>query len=1849
MFRIHHFLQAFLLVFSLITNLIPNAYAQTTSDQCFDFDAFETNVTLANIRQDGVRIIPFIPGRGLVLDNQENYQGFNVQFGQGSYLYTFAPVKIQSININDRFDIVEFDYINLSGPVIIAFNGGDTTHIDLNEPFTRLPGGHEITIDSTQTLVGTVGFNTGHMTITGPSFYSVSVGFGGESAIDNLCYGGLANTCHIHTVTAEATPCTADDLYFVDVDAVYFGTSDSVNIQGNGIDYGFFAYEDLPVRLGPFTANSGGLLEFILIDMIDSDCIGATEIPTIGCGCSIQDVVTTASECDNDNQYTVNIDFNHANTAGDNFMIIGGGIFYGMFPYSSLPVELGPFPESGLDMEFNIFDATDPSCIGFARLEAVECTPDCSVTDIELDFIGCSDRIQVANLNFNFSNPPSDSVFFVYDSRGIPIVEGSLKRLPWSWINIFDYDSDHIETITICLDDDRNCCTEYEFDVPQCDFPCFFVEYHAEPVCISDSTFFIQVSVQNNYQPSIDSGFLVVVNDFYYGPYPYGQTIISEAEVGFFLTGQEEEYEVRIIDAMNPLCDVTVTFDDPECSETCRIQDIVAQPYNCDRNGQFQVELSFDYANTNDSFKLFINTQLGGDYSYEDLPITIGPFDGDGTTSYTFSVYDILPSNRLDFGCAGRVTVDPISCQGGFCSIEDLRVRPGACTSDSTYQLHIDFDYAYTPSDSFSIIDLNTNELLYIASVNQLPLTIQNYPDNGAPQDAFLICFNFPFCCESVGWSVPDCSREECEITNLIVTPRLCNSDSTILAMLSFDVENNLSDSFFLYSNNVLVGRYRYIPTFRNLIHDFPASDTTVYNVRVCMDTRPPECCAEYTFEYEGCADFNECAIDSIEAIVGRCNPDSTFSLTLDLSYSGDGTDSVGVAGSFYYEKFAAQDFPLTIDNYFARPNQMEYMIVCRTNNFYCCDTVVFNTPTCPGGGGQCNLFNMVAQPRQCDSNGLFLVDLGFQYTNTSDSFNLRGNGNDYGWYSYTDLPIVLGPFRADGRTIYEFVASDGEDPTCSVENIILPFDCIDLVCDIQNIQVDVGDCTSDSTFAITVDFDYTGGRSDTIEISNTDNIFTEYFISSGFPVTINNYVFNGQQSSFLTICNFHDRSCCDTIEVSAPDCLFNDRCNIYDMVVEPSDCDSNGMFLVDINFAYQNVSDSFNLRGNGNDYGWYSYTNLPVTLGPLNGDGLTFYEFIVMDDGNPDCTEEFVLGDFNCDSLLTCEIRDLDIQIGDCTSDSTYSITIDFTAVNPYTNFFEVFDGNDNFLEIHPLSSLPLTIDFPATGDTIDILNVCISDRRDCCIQGFLSAPDCINDDCQIRDLEAYPVDCNGDGSFSLIIDLEVWNPASDSFTINSIAGFVGTYAYDDLPLFLPDYVSGNDSIEVLIAADLSDTICEAQIVFEPLVCFDCSIENMTTAIIDCEDQQFYVELDFDYRNVGTIGFQVFGNGQRYGSYNYDELPIQLGPFDSNSSNRTLEFTAFDLVNFDCRAEVTIDVPECPDGEDTEVWPGDANFDNIANHFDLLHIGMAFGESGPNRGIQSSTWSAFNGDDWFASFRSGLNFKHSDCNGDGIIDEKDINVIDANYRQTHGPVAAFDWPQGNEEDPPIRVDLETASPRSGQSFRAPIVLGTERNQVEDIYGLAFTLQFASGSTLPLNTRITVGDSWLGQKDETLVSINRAFASEGIIEMAITRIDQQNVSGHGEIASFIGIIDNISGRADLEVDILDVKAINKFETPVLLYNHSSKIDIITNVNIPDNFEMLRVYPNPTNSLLHIHDLGQAGMNRIRIFNSLGQLVKEIYTKEEMERIDVSEWSSGIYFAEVQFDVRVMTKKFKVSK
>jgi len=381
-----------------------------------------------------------------------------------------------------------------------------------------------------------------------------------------------------------------------------------------------------------------------------------------------------------------------------------------------------------------------------------------------------------------------------------------------------------------------------------------------------------------------------------------------------------------------------------------------------------------------------------------------------------------------------------------------------------------------------------------------------------------------------------------------------------------------------------------------------------------------------------------------------------------------------------------------------------------------------------------CVINELVAEAQPC-VNSMFMVVIDFdtEYPDTNQ-FGVVGNATDYGFFFYGDLPITIGPLDGDGETEWEFIVYDLDDPDCQATVVLGIITC----CEIFDVVVDPQECENMETFSAIVNFNSTNTGGVGFDVFDGDENFLGFFSYDDLPVTVTGIPSSGIGEDVIIICDNDDENCCTTIEFEGPDCDPT-NCEIYSVDVVASDC-ANGEFFVTLGFSFENVGPLFSVHGNGNDYGDFSYDSLPITIGPLVGDGETVYEFVVIDSQTDGCEDFAVLISPDCPEA--CGFNDVIIDPLECQGDTSYNVVIDFIPVSTSDNGFLVYANGEELGEFL-YENLPITIqNFPASGDFFDELTICDIVDTSCCETYEFQALLC--GDCIIYNLVVETTECD-------------------------------------------------------------------------------------------------------------------------------------------------------------------------------------------------------------------------------------------------------------------------------------------------------------------------------------------------------------------------------------------------------------------------------------------------------------------------------------------------------------------------
>lgn len=375
------------------------------------------------------------------------------------------------------------------------------------------------------------------------------------------------------------------------------------------------------------------------------------------------------------------------------------------------------------------------------------------------------------------------------------------------------------------------------------------------------------------------------------------------------------------------------------------------------------------------------------------------------------------------------------------------------------------------------------------------------------------------------------------------------------------------------------------------------------------------------------------------------------------------------------------------------------------------------------------------------------------------------------------------------------------------------------------------------------------------------------------------------------------------------------------------------------------------------------------------------------------------------------------------------------------------------------------------------------------------------------------------------------------------------------------------------------------------------------------------------------------------------EEKPWQL----RGTSYGIEDFIAVDSIITDFLFDYTCKIANCP----TQcVWPGDADYDGLADNNDLLNIGLAYGATGPVRPNATLNWEPQAMQNWSDSIGD-ANYKHIDCNGDGAINADDTLAILLNFNLEHPRSGEDEW---RAENPVLRASIVQDTITNNDSLIVNLLLGDALNPATDVYGLAFTVNYDPLTVDTALTRITFGDSWLGNASDK-ISISKDVTDIGQIKCGITRIDHASRSGSGSIGTAIFVIttDNINGK-DLayytnHIWISDITAIDE-EGNILDINagrDSATIAYeITGINDIAWADKISMYPNPASNILNINS-PQVMVNTVAITNLLGEQLMLTNVRANKASINTETLQPGIYFTTVSTAKGNMTKKVAITK
>jgi hypothetical protein len=389
-------------------------------------------------------------------------------------------------------------------------------------------------------------------------------------------------------------------------------------------------------------------------------------------------------------------------------------------------------------------------------------------------------------------------------------------------------------------------------------------------------------------------------------------------------------------------------------------------------------------------------------------------------------------------------------------------------------------------------------------------------------------------------------------------------------------------------------------------------------------------------------------------------------------------------------------------------------------------------------------------------------------------------------------------------------------------------------------------------------------------------------------------------------------------------------------------------------------------------------------------------------------------------------------------------------------------------------------------------------------------------------------------------------------------------------------------------------------------------------------------------FGNGGSIGVSIYGGAAPF-SVRWADATL-----DNIFVRKDVQVGNYTVIVSDangCRVTASTTVTTC-------VWAGDTDESGVVNATDLLNIGLAFGERGTARrfcAIDSSVngggyctdWLGQTAPTWTKYTPSDVNYKHIDANGNGVINHNDTLAITKNWSKTR-TLRNDNSVVLRGAAPPIFV--QTGRIVEGQWAALPIILGDVANTAKDVYGLSFSINYDPSVIDASSVYLSFGQNWLGSGDNVL----RVFKNfNGTIEAAISRTNQQNGSGNGQIATLnFKTKAGISNRF-LSFSVDNQQVINKDAQTVPTVGKTTIATVLTATSEPDWANQIAVYPNPTTGKV-IVESQHLDVKSVEVFDILGKSLFKTHNTEKNDPLSIKH--AGTYFLKIQTENGVLMRK-----
>ncbi|MCO6491575.1 MAG: T9SS type A sorting domain-containing protein [Phaeodactylibacter sp.] len=1784
----------------------------------------------------------------------------------------------------DPVDSVVVDFYYSGGAVNLAANGSNILIQN-----ALLPGLYALAPGITLRVVFDNTSATEGQLIFAGNIQTLLIGGAGDFRIDNLCVNPVALPCRLAGMSIELGPCEDTIGFNATINFDYQGTSDSFSLFGPGVQ-GNYAYADLPVTVGPVPNNNSGIYAFFAADLAQDGCwLGDTiqAVPCTGCAfegltvnylglapngqnaieidfdlvgptvtdffsvyfdgqlyerfswndvparllvpcnsandvvreitvcegedhccvtlpliylapcpapCSIANLQLRPGPCNPNNVFDVTLDFDYRNTSDTFELWLNGNATGRFFAYADLPVSVSPFVAPTNDLEFTVVDANRPDCGATAVLPAYDCGNPCNglIDSVAYYLTDCNDNgnyfIVIEQL---FPNPPNLAFLFSVSVDGMFAGSFSSAGLP---VELGPYPGNGTARgVAVYTQNTTDCAYRFITAPVQCDGACPLqsVGLAGDVQCDNSGFYRAKLRVEGPAVGDVLTVTSAVTNFSLTVAYDGGPVVVEMPD-----TGQNyDELTVCLpLSTTNTLCCLDIAFD--YVCRPCDIFNFHLDPLDCTADTTFFFTIDFDAQGAfSDTFTLQLSNGFEQHFLYSQLPLTMGPIPGLGEQLDYW-----LTEMSGNCGASGSF-ITPDCIDGCVLGTVTTPIANVGCNNDGTYNIPLHVENAQ-PGDLLlvqSVVTGYTDTLAY-GQLGALVLQLSHWPAPPNGREILNICFlNQQDCCVTAEFAV-NCPCPW--LTGVTIAPNGCRNDGTFTATLNITTPAPAIGNIFVVESE----NYRAEFSVADLpveIGPFPGTGgpRTVHVLFPGTD-----CQTTVTFITPDCGNGG-CAFTGIVAEPHSCDG-GQFLIDVEVR-----AVNPGALGYFIFADgqingpYAYNEPFVTLGPFDGDGTTIYDLLILDIEDPSCFGYAEVGPVDC---GALCGIHNLRVDPLGCNADGTYNVLLNFEVDNPgNDFFDVYGrNGDLIGFYRLDERPVRIEGLDPVSSGVGYLRVCINDTPGCCEDIEFFEPDCTG-ACRIYDVRVEPDSCDADGNYYVRLyfNFDNISSNSNGFRVFGNGQDYGTYSYTMPFPVTVGPIAPTGALAYELIVADLGNPDCRGVVEFGAFDCSPDSLvCITFDEFETAPNDTVNLAFGSPLDSIYDEAGIVFNavavpLANNASYFEWVTGAAFAPCGTPAAGGNLYMNGGIEMDFSPLATLPTAITFD-----VYFCNSPSVIPQIALGANGELYSgLLSGLPADLPGGIRLEFIPAANSFGQGQVIVSGAVE-NLVIGGQWLFIDNLCFNQpgpqAGDDCVS--FDAYDGVPGDTLANYGHPEELEYREDGVVVTARSIE-WNGAANYFTGvyvfgNSFCGFGDDDAALEFGGALRFSFTGLPNLPVRVSFGLA--FCQGQ---SQDIILSVNGENYRGDIAALPDM---------LSNVAVSASRLAGNSNIW----QVELTGTVENFEIGGSGLSIDDVCFDTPM-----------------QDEEVWPGDANADNLAHHIDLLSIGLAYGFQGTPRFVDGANWMGVTAADWPRSFANGTNYKHADCNGDGVVDLADRQVLVQNYGLTHGPRTDMPDLPGTDTDPPGYIDFPATMP-VGSAFNIPIIIGTRSQPIQDVYGIAFTVEFDPQIFDPNAFGISYPVSWFGEPGVNTLAIDRTYAADGRIEVAITRIDQNNVSGHGAVAYLIGIIDDIAGfQPASQVLIKDVLAISREEVRIPIQGRSTAFELQykEEAPAPDAKGVFSVFPNPATDWVTVTSKYGYQPEQLTLLALDGREIRA--PQEENRRISLKGLPAGTYILSIR--------------